>query len=407
MKKILIPLVALLAIGGIVYAGYIFSTKKQDGVTPPATTGGLPEATPIETGGAQAGGTEAQTAVGLKTLSVDQFAFFSVASDTSITAVGLDGKIFKVSSDGSSSPLSSSALENFISARFSSDAQKIIFSFGSPESKQFSVFDVTTRSWTPLANNTVAASWKPLSHTLTYATEKTGLKTVSSLDFDSPKAKPQLIFSLRMEDIVLNWLTADKISIAQKSSGLVKGSVLVFDLKKKTFSSPATDVPGLSLAWDLSASRALEFFGSQTARGGDFRIISAGGETINKFQFITLPEKCLFIPEAMPTSTVVATSTKAKTPPPLVQIPAEKNIVCAVPANQADFLQNIIPDEYYKRAFFTTDNIYGINLDDGTASILLSSTNKSVDVQNPIIFGKKLFFLNRADNKIYSLPLPE
>lgn len=406
MKRFLIILGIIFVVAGIVYAGYTLSVKKSAAPGEPSTSGGLPTTTPIESGGAQTGASSGSTesVITFKVLSAEQFSVFSVASDTSVVAVKDDGKIFKLSANGSASPLSSSVLDNFISAYFSSDAQKIIFSFGSPESKQFSVFDVPTRSWTPLANNTLAAAWKPNSHILGYASEKSGLKTIFSLDFDSAKAKPIQLFSLRMEDIVLGWPAADKISIGQKSSGLVPGSALVFDIKNKTFSVPVANALGLSLSWDSSARRALEFSGGQTARGGVLKIISANGETINTLQFLTLPEKCLFVPEVVPAATSTATSTKIKAAP--LSVPLEKNVICAVPADQDAFLKKTLPDDYYMRSFFTADNIYKIGLEDGTASSLLSS-DKNVDAKNLILSAGNLLFLNRLDNKIYSLVLPK
>jgi len=399
MKKALVALLIILAVAGIVYAGYTLSTKKSG--TNGATSGGLPEPTPITIGEEPIGQDTANGAsAGPSLLGNESFSSFSVASDTSILAVGLDGKIFRISADGSTNPLSASALENFISADFAPDSQKIVLSFGATDNLQFSVFDVATRSWTPLPLGVVSASWKPKSHVLAYATEKSGLKTIFSLDIDSPKAKSLQLFSLRMEDLVLDWLAPDKISVSQKPSGLVPGSVLLFDVVKKTFSSPAIDVFGVMLAWDSAASRALEFFGGQIAKGGDLRIISASGEVINKFQFLTLPEKCIFVLETQPTSTV-ATSTKTKALPP----PEEKSVICAVPSDQSVLAQKTIPDEYYKRSFFTADNIYKINLDDGVASLLFGVADKEIDVKNMILSGNKLFFLNRANGRIYSSPL--
>ena len=401
MKKALIVLLIILAIAGIVYAGYTLSTKKTG--TNGVPSGGLPEPTQITIGEEPIGQETANGAsAGPTLLGNELFSSFSVASDTSVVAVGLSGKIFRISTDGSATPLSASLLENFVSADFASDSQKIVLSFGAPDNRQFSVFDVATRSWTPLSLGVVSASWKPKSHVLAYATEKSGLKTVFSLDTDSPKAKSLQLFSLRMEDLVLDWLAPNKISVSQKPSGLVPGSVLLFDIAKKTFSSPAIDVFGVMLTWDSAASRALEFFGGQIAKGGDLRMVSASGEVMNKFQFLTLPEKCLFAPEAAPAPTV-STSTKVKASP--IIIPEEKNIICAVPSDQSLLTQKTIPDEYYKQSFFTADNIYKISLDDGVASLLSGVANKEVDVKNMILSGNKLFFLNRADGKIYSLPL--
>lgn len=399
MKKALIIILVILAVAGVVYAGYTLSSKKSgvNGIP----SGGLPEPTPITLGEEPSGEQNPNGSVaGPVPVGNELFSFFSVASDTSVIATGLDGKIFQVAASGSATPLSASALEDFVSAAFSYDSQKIVLAFGSADNRQFSVFDVKTRSWTPLPLGVVSAVWKPQSHTLAYAAEKNGLKTIFSLDMGSPKAKPAQLFSLRIEDLVLEWPTTNKISVAQKPSGFVPQTIFLFDVSKKTFSSPVIDAPGAMLVWDSTASRALEFFGNQIAKGGTFRIISAAGETINKFQFLTLPEKCIFVPEVLPTSTV-ATSTKTKAPLPV----EEKSIICAIPSEQSSLAQKTIPDEYYKRSFFTSDNIYKIDLEDGVASLLFGVGNKEVDVQNIFLAGNKLFFLNRADNKIYSLSL--
>jgi len=80
-------------------------------------------------------------------------------------------------------------------------------------------------------------------------------------------------------------------------------------------------------------------------------------------------------------------------------------VICAVPSDQSVLAQKTIPDEYYKRSFFTADNIYKINLDDGVASLLFGVADKEIDVKNMILSGNKLFFLNRANGRIYSSPL--
>ena len=94
MKKALIVLLIILAIAGIVYAGYTLSTKKTgtDGVP----SGGLPEPAPITIGEEPIGQETANGAsAGPTLLGNELFSSFSVASDTSVVAVGLSGKIFR------------------------------------------------------------------------------------------------------------------------------------------------------------------------------------------------------------------------------------------------------------------------------------------------------------------------
>lgn len=415
MKKFLIILSVVVLVGGIIYLGYYFSTKNSIAPGAPAqTAGGLPEI-PAGTGGSPSGtgvttgaspsgtGSQGQLGGGLSILAQGDYSSFAVASDTSIVAVDHAGKIYRIVPGSNPSPLSDSALDNFTSASFSFDGQKVVISFGAAENKQFSVFDITTRSWTPLQSGILSASWKPGSYTLGYVAAKGAVKTISSLDLSKPKSVPVAVTSLHIEDPIISWSAPDKIAISQKTSGLYKNLILVFDLKKKTYTSPASDVPGLVGKWDSAANRVLAFFGDPLAKGGDLRLLTLSGSLINKFQFLTLPEKCFFASDAAHATTTIATSTKTKAviPPP----PPENLLYCAVPRDPGTLNRSTLPDDYYTHAIFTSDNIYKVDLDSGIATSLFDDQNQNVDIATPFINSGKYIFINRLNGNIYSLQL--
>jgi hypothetical protein len=55
------------------------------------------------------------------------------------------------------------------------------------------------------------------------------------------------------------------------------------------------------------------------------------------------------------------------------------------------------------RRLYTEDDIYLINLTDGVMNLIWHDENKNFDMDNVKISGDKIFFINRFDNKLYSL----
>ncbi|MDO8504595.1 MAG: hypothetical protein Q7S36_01955, partial [Candidatus Liptonbacteria bacterium] len=398
MKKLLIVLGILIVVGGIVYGGYWWSTRNNSGTASegglPPIIGQLPQGTPAGEGAPDSGVPEnlqplgvSGAVAGLSLVSEEKFLGFAVAPDMSILAIQPSGKISSVSPAGALSALSDSELDNLLDVAFSSDAQKLVVSMGTQENKRFSVFDAATKTWKPLISGIISVAWKQGSHVLAYTLDKNGLKTVYSLDLDDEKAKPQQITSVHIEDLNLSWPSPEKLVLSEKASGVIKSSVLVFDLKQKTLSAPVMERQGAVVGWDSSLTRGVAFYASQNGRGGNLNVISLSGENINRFDFITFPGKCLFTIDGsapVPPPAPVSTSTKkgAVVPPPPPP-PDEKLLLCAIPRDQELLSRSFLPDDYIKRAVFTSDNVYKINLETGLATTIFDELNRDMDVQSP------------------------
>ncbi len=412
MKRILIILAIVLVVGGVIYAGYFLSNKnvqlQQPGpsgsLPPPAGTSPEGVAPEVSTGTSVSAPTgTAGAKVGLSLVSSEKFVSFSVATSGLVYGVRPDGTVFSVSPSGTVAPISSSPIDSFSGASFSSDGKKMLSFWGTPDTRQFSVFDITSSTWQPLPLNTVSAAWQPQSHTVGYLSSQNGAKVLFSWNLDKPKIKASSLLTLHFEDLEVGYLSPSKIYLTGKKTGLVKNFLNVFDTVKKTLTPVFLDVFGLDTKWNSSGSSALAFFGGQYAAGGTLRITDQTGKSIKQIDslFLTLPEKCLFSADVFAAPAPVSTSTKALPPPP-----PENFLYCAVPRDTNSLSSALLPDDYFKFKLLTVDNIYKIDLDSGTLSTVFDDAGKSFDVQSPAIVGTTLFFINRYDQNLYALPIP-
>lgn len=83
----------------------------------------------------------------------------------------------------------------------------------------------------------------------------------------------------------------------------------------------------------------------------------------------------------------------------------EKGFYCAIP-NQDD----VTLDNYLKRKVYTNDNIYFVSINMGakkaqTRLLLRANDANPIDATNLSLYKNRLFFINRYDQKIYSLEL--
>jgi len=76
---------------------------------------------------------------------------------------------------------------------------------------------------------------------------------------------------------------------------------------------------------------------------------------------------------------------------------------CAVPRNSAQFSNSVLPDDYFKKSLTTADSFFRISLGDGSVTTISADQSKTFDATNVQIAGESLFFINRLDQKLYSI----
>ncbi len=118
----------------------------------------------------------------------------------------------------------------------------------------------------------------------------------------------------------------------------------------------------------------LEFSSESQGRTGRLNLIDERGVVLANLDFMTLANKCLI---------------------------SQPKIYCAIPKNIPP--RTTLPDDYLKRAVYFDDIFYQIDINQNSFTEIPTASQSVIDAVNLKFVGNRLFFINRYDNKVYSL----
>lgn len=325
---------------------------------------------------------------------------YFVDSQNNVVIVQPDGQIVEVSA-AQATVISSQVVADLREAIFSHDGKMVLAIFGNALNPQVSLFDVAGRSWKPLDLKIQTAAWSPSNYQIVYASSTGDASLITTLNLGDEKAKPQTLLSLRIEDVRITWPEPNKLIFATRASGLALGSLLSYDISKKIITPVILDQSGLQFLWSPSSSEHLVFVAGARGYGGGISSVDSLGNSLGNIGLFTLPSKCgaktSLVPQTISNSTST-TSTITSSPQGMV--------VCGAPKNYAYATGQIMPDSYEQKEFFTYDDIYEINLRTGESTRIFSP-QLSIDVSRVTSKNDLTFFVNRLNERLYVLSLPQ
>ncbi len=420
MKNILSALLTVSAIAILVVTGYYFRSRQEAPAPQTTETAGLPAAsgtptettqTPGQTGQtgtvSQLLGQQAtQTAQKLVLIAQNQVLDYFADKGSNVFMIQPDGRVVRASG-GKAEVISSGPVANIVKTSFSFDGKRIMAITGSSSGNKFQVFNVDDKTWKTYVNIIQDAAWAPDSHKIAFLTTGDS-SSLFTIDADGAAAKPVEIMKIRQEDMNLNWVAASRLLMSDSPSAGWTSSLWSVDIAKKTI-VPIISAPGLETAWSSStlASVGIVMSSNLNGQGGQLQLVDQSGKQTQAFSFMTLPSKCAFYdkpiqsagPTTSPTSTAAA---KAPTAPK-----ANLTMVCGIPRDSQILGGSQLPDSYLKKSVFTSDNFFEIDVATGTVKSIFSDSSKDIDSYKLKIFGQSLFFINRFDQKVYSVALPK
>lgn len=369
------------------------------------TSGSLPTqaATP-------AGISSGATKFGL--ISNEPAADYFIDKSNNVTVVGPTGKIATIL-NGDPSFLSSTEIPDLISARFSYSGVKVLANFGDPSNPQTSIFDITTKAWSPLPVGIISPVWSPSDSRIAYLkTNSDGSVSLTTLDASKASSKPVTLLTLAAQDLTLAWPNKNTIILAEKASGYIEGSVLTYDIPSQTIARPLSGLFGLSTLWsNTTTSVPIAFSNTISGRNPKLSYYPASGSP-QDISLLTLPSKCAFnyefeAAQTSPASAVSSTTTstaqkQTKASPPVGYLA----LYCAVPQDQNVFSSAHLPDNYNQMSLFTIDLFEKVRMDTGDATIVYLPA-ASLDATNLKVVNNTLFFVNRYDSKLYAISLAQ
>jgi len=371
MKKILIPLV-LLALGGAAFAGYYFYSPRpaplpQDYDLP----GNDLDIAPNVSGNDSYAGDSLGTLTGSQNEVVQKIADGVGGygfTDKGIVIIDKEAKV-TLKEGGKETVLATPGLKDVTTVDFSFEGEKILVVSGRGN---LSYFDITSKTWRNLPAGAWGASWSPIDQRLAYLTRNTD-GSVALRIMDTQKGTATTVYSLYIEDLTTKWVSAQNIILSERPSRFQNGSIFSFNLQKRTLAPLLIDTPGLYGLWNSTSGLV---FSAGSRGGGSLRLFDIPKGSASVMTFLTLPEKCSF---------------------------AVSELYCAVP-KKLEFREEYLPDDYLKKAFFTEDGFYRINLVSGDIKTVFAA-QYGIDAVSLSVRDGQLYFLNRYDSALYAIKL--
>lgn len=378
-KKILKIIGLVLVIAGVIVGGYflwkyvsnkggIAAVLKPAGTTPVTEVVNVGGGAGTTTGEGELTAEEKAQLVQKLSIVVDVPIFdYWINKDTNdIYYVGIDGIITELSAN-SKKVVSSQTLENLHSVVPSTDGSMALFEFFYPQKPIFAIFFASSTTWQPLIEGTVSADLSPNNKEVAFL-DNTGLKILDLATFKiRDLQKMDQFFDIR-------WAKENTLLLYEKPSFEIPGSLYSFDISNKTIKNLIASENGLDINWSSNYDFGLKF--SSINRTNQVSLINNVGDRILDMSFITVPNKCLV---------------------------ASSKIYCGIPKNIREGI--VLPDNYYSREDYFIDDIFELDLPTGKITKLFDGNATILDAFNLKIKDGALLFINRYDNKLYSLKL--
>lgn len=190
------------------------------------------------------------------------------------------------------------------------------------------------------------------------------------------KNQKTLIKALSLRDIILSWPKTNQIALISRPSGLATGGLWLFDIGASKLTKVISDLPGLEAVFSPDGDNFIYSFVDQNGQNPILAVYKNGASK-NISNISTLIDKCAWSGDSI-------------------------NIYCAIPKSWPD--SAVLPDDYYKNALSTIDNIWKINTETGAKNIIFENMG---DISNIAISGggDSLIFILRNNGFLYKLDL--
>lgn len=298
--------------------------------------------------------------------------------------------IFYISSAGNVNKISEDkeetiSNENIGRAQFASllaGGNKALIQYKQGDFLILKIFDFEKKIWQAVSGEDLpitSADLSPDGKKIAYLTYNQGKGVdLFTLDLSNEKAKPVKLATLNLRDFDIRWVNNDSILFTSKPSFEYFSEAWNFNIKTKVLSR-ISEGRGLLLNWSKFGDLGLKFWAIPDKKYS-LTLVDGSGNTKGSFKFITFPDKCF--------------------------ISSSSQIYCAISRDQGIFSANAtFPDDYLKRGVYFKDGIYQIDMNQNKFQALFESENPLIDAVNLSLAGNKLLFINRYDNKLYSLDI--
>lgn len=302
----------------------------------------------------------------------------ATADNAHIQYIGKDGDIFEVSFDGSEikkTPFM--PLQNLIKILWAKDRSTFAAVYGGTEKKKFFYYDPANKQATPYANSITSLTLSKTDNTLAYHSSDGAASTPLIVVADLDGKNARTVLQARIRGVDLSWVSQNEVAVSTTPSGLAPNMLWLLSTASSKLSSVLSDIYGLTVRWAPSGESFL--FSQTTAQGKNLSLSlsNKNGTVIKQLSITTLPEKCVFAHD-------------------------EKSVVCAIPRALPDI---VWPDDYYKKVYSASEQIWRVDLASGKKDLLHEFETPLFNASELILSPQEdiLVFMNRENGELYRL----
>jgi len=188
------------------------------------------------------------------------------------------------------------------------------------------------------------------------------------------KNQRTLISDLKLKDIILKWPNTNNVALIGKPSGLAVGGLWFLDIRNSNIRKIIGDFFGLEVLFSPDGGSFIYSYVDQNGRDLRLAVYKNGNQKIIS-NISTLVDKCVWTKDLI-------------------------NIFCAVPKLWPD--SAVLPDDYYKNAFSTSDDIWKINTETGEKTLIFQyiGSISNLAVSND---ESHIFFISKENQFLYKL----
>jgi hypothetical protein len=275
--------------------------------------------------------------------------------------------------------VSSVTLNNLLKIIWSPDKEKVIGIFNENNKIKKYFYDYSNNQSSLLNEKIGYAAFSPDSKKIAYQFSDPASEQSNISVADPDGANWKNIFKTRLDNLIVEWPSKEKISLRLPPSGLAQGILYTINSETGDFTKVLSDIFGLNIKWSPKADKIL--FSSTDSNGKNPHLILADEKGINTkdLKLGGLVDKCVWSND-------------------------DRTIFCALPQEISE--NATWPDNYYKGLVILDDDFYKINLETGAKTKIAGSSDEAgYDAQELFLSPKEdyLFFINRRDGLLWSL----
>ena len=189
------------------------------------------------------------------------------------------------------------------------------------------------------------------------------------------KNQRTLMSDLKLKDVIVKWPNTNNIALISKPSGLAAGGLWFLDIRNSNIKKIISNFFGLEVLLSPDGNSFIYSYVDQSGKDLRLAVYDKKGNQRIINNVSTLIDKCVWSKDSI-------------------------NVYCAVPKSWSDFA--VLPDDYYKNAFSTSDDIWKINTETGEKTFVLKYIG---GISNMIVTNdeKNIFFISKENQFLYKL----